>query len=71
MAHKLFAAFFSLFVSSMHEVTFIAGETFNEQKNKDQEWDSKFDHSLATRCLVLHLIQLHYSLHDIFQKKCV
>lgn len=34
MAHKLFAAFFSLFISSVHEVTFIAGEAFNKQKIK-------------------------------------
>lgn len=34
MAHKLFAAFFSFFVSSIHEVTFIAGEDFRKQKTK-------------------------------------
>lgn len=34
MAHKLVAAFFSLFVPSIHEVTFIAGEAFKKQKIK-------------------------------------
>lgn len=69
MDHKLFATFSCLFASSIHEVTFIAGEAFKKEKNKDMKWISAFEHSLATRCLVVHLIQLHYSLLGIFRRR--